>query len=164
MHDPVRIERHLRNLTRMKLIGPFDLAAGGALLWSCGRKGDRTRPRGGEETVVTLARLATLAGMGRRRAVKAVQRLRAVGVLVWRQTRVRASWGQQEASRQGPNAYRWVSNPPAPTEGTPGPVHRRLEKERGIEGRWYGHLRPRLPLRSVAEQIAFCLNPSPGAL
>lgn len=121
--NPVRIEKHLRGLCRLRVIRPHDLAAGLALLWSC-------RAPGAEEAMVSLRRLADLAGIGRRKAVQAVQRLAALGVLSWRRTRVRVSWGRAEASRQGPSVYRWRPD----TECTPGPAYQTQEsKQEGIE-------------------------------
>jgi hypothetical protein len=102
--DATTVAKRLRKLLRKGLITPHQFAVADALLWSC-------RAPGHDETQVSYHRLARLAGVGRSTAVEAVKRLRDLGVLSWRQTRLRVAWSLGVASRQWRNIYRLLAAP-----------------------------------------------------
>jgi hypothetical protein len=100
--DAAPAAARLRKLLRRGLITPHQFAVADALLWSC-------RAPGREEAQVSYHRLAKLAGVGRSTAVEAVKRLRDLGVLSWRKTRLRVVWSLGVASRQWRNIYRLLA-------------------------------------------------------
>jgi hypothetical protein len=102
--DPVPAAKRLRKLHRAGRISHATYAVGDALLWSC-------RAPGRDEAQISYDRLAKLAGVGRSTATEAVKRLRALGVLSWRKTRLRVAWALGVASRQGRNVYRLFAAP-----------------------------------------------------
>jgi hypothetical protein len=102
--DPVPSAKRLRKLLRKALITPHQFAVADALLWSC-------RAPGRDEAQISYDRLAKLAGVGRSCAVAAIRRLRDLGVLSWRKTRLRVAWSLGIASRQWRNVYRLLSGP-----------------------------------------------------
>src|SRR6516165_2857418 len=97
--DAITVAKRSRKLLRKGLITPHQYAVADALLWSC-------RAPGRDEAQISCHRLARLAGVGRSTAVEAVKRLRDLGVLTWRKTRLRVAWSLGVASRQGRNIYR----------------------------------------------------------
>jgi hypothetical protein len=103
--DATTVAKRLRTLLRKGRITPHQYAVADALLWSC-------RAPGRGETQVSYHRLAKLAGVGRSTAVEAVKRLRDLGVLSWRKTRLRVAWSLGVASRQWRNIYRVLTGPP----------------------------------------------------
>ena len=134
---PVTITRRLRKLLRKGLITPHQYVVADALLWSCGEAG---KP----EIQVSYDRLAQLSGVARSTVAEAIKVLKRLGVLAWRQTRIRVKW----RSLVWRNVYRFL------TESDEAPTDCRPEKERrGIEGR-IGQLFYPKPLRTVAEQLA----------
>jgi hypothetical protein len=103
-YDPAHAAKRLRTLLRKGRITPHQFAIADALLWSC-------RAPGRDEAQVSYHRLAKLAGVGRSTAVEAVRRLRVLGVLSWRKTRLRVVWSLGVASRQWRNIYRLLAGP-----------------------------------------------------
>jgi hypothetical protein len=110
--DPAHAAKRLRTLLRKGLITPHQYAVGDAMLWSC-------RAPGRDEAQISYHRLAKLAGVGRSTAVEAVKRLRVLGVLSWRQTRLRVAWSLGVASRQWRNIYRLLTGPHTESSGQP---------------------------------------------
>jgi hypothetical protein len=102
--DAATLAKRLRTLLRAGKITPHQYAVGDALLWSC-------RAPGRDEAQVGYHRLARLACVGRSTAVEAVKRLRDLGVLSWRKTRLRVAWSLGVASRQWRNIYRLLAGP-----------------------------------------------------
>lgn len=148
MFDPIRTDRHLRGLHRLGLLTHAQLAIATTMLWDL-------RARGRDESQVGYDRIAAIARAGRRTVAGAVQQLRALGVLTWRQTRLRVVWGGGEASRQWRNVYRWLANPRPLTECSQGPAGETLAKKRGgIERVWRVGTGICQPVRSVAQQLA----------
>jgi len=113
--DATTVAKRLRTLLRKGRITPHQYAVADALLWSC-------RAPGRDEAQISYHRLAKLAGVGRSTAVEAVRRLRSLGVLSWRQTRLRVAWALGVASRQWRNVYRLAAGPH--TESSMQPVSR----------------------------------------
>jgi hypothetical protein len=123
--DPAPLAKRLRTLLRKGLITPHHYAVADALLWCC-------RAPGRDEAQISYDRLATLAGVGRSTAVAAVKRLRALGVLTWRKTRLRVAWSLGVASRQWRNIYRLLAGPHTESSERPtGSVQ--ASKKDGIE-------------------------------
>ena len=123
MFDPAPIARRLRALRRARLITAYQFAVADTLLWSC-------RTPGRDEMQVSLARISELAGVGRTATVAALKRLRDLGVLSWRQTRLRVAWSFGVASRQWRNIYRLLPH----TESAAQPADRgQASKKAGIE-------------------------------
>jgi hypothetical protein len=110
--DPAHAAKRLRTLLRKGLITPHQFAIADALLWSC-------RAPGRDEAQISYHRLARLAGVGRSTAVEAVKRLRDLGVLSWRKTRLRVAWSLGVASRQWRNIYRLLAGPLTESSGQP---------------------------------------------
>jgi hypothetical protein len=102
--NPARTASRLRQLLRNGLITPHQYAVADALLWSA-------RAPGRDEAQISYDRLAKLAGVGRSTAAEAVKRMRALGVLSWRKTRLRVAWSLGVASRQWRNIYRLLGGP-----------------------------------------------------
>jgi hypothetical protein len=98
------VAKRLRTLLRKGRITPHQYAIADCLLWSC-------RAPGRDEIQVSYHRLAKLAGVGRSTAVEAVKRLRDLGVLSWRRTRLRVAWSLGVASRQWRNIYHLLAGP-----------------------------------------------------
>jgi len=118
--DAAPLARRLRTLLRNGRITPHYYAVADALLWSC-------RSPGRDEAQISYDRLARLAGVGRSTAVEAVRRLRDLGVLSWRKTRLRVSWSLGVASRQWRNIYRLL----APrTESSDQPANRKQARKK----------------------------------
>ena len=121
--DATTVAKRLRTLLRKGRITPHQYAVADALLWSC-------RAPGRDEAQISYHRLAKLAGVGRSTAVEAVRRLRSLGVLSWRQTRLRVAWSFGVASRQWRNIYRLLPH----TESAAQPADRgQASKKAGIE-------------------------------
>jgi hypothetical protein len=124
LFDPTPVARRLRALRRGRRITPHQHAVADALLWSA-------RAPGRDQAQVSITRLAALAGVGRTATVAALKRLRDLGVLSWRQTRLRVAWGFGVASRQWRNVYRLFAGG---TESAARPADREpARKEAGIE-------------------------------
>jgi hypothetical protein len=123
--NPAPAASRLRKLLRKGLITPHQFAVADALLWSC-------RAPGRDEAQISYDRLAKLAGVGRSTAVEAVKRLRDLGVLSWRKTRLRVAWSLGVASRQWRNIYRLLAGPF--TESSEQPTDRvQASKKGGLE-------------------------------
>jgi len=148
LFNPIDVARRLRKLRRAGLITASQYVIGDNLLWACGS---------GPERQVSYAKLAKLAGVVRSTAQKAVARLRYLGVLSWRQTRLRFAWGRGLASRQWKNVYRLSAGPHTDTDQTAATC-RQASKKDCIEGERRVRLRPHPPIRSVAEQLALLLS------
>jgi hypothetical protein len=134
---PVSITRRLRKLLRKKLITPHQYAVADALLWSCGRAGS-------PDIQVSYRRLAELAGVARSTVAEAIKVVKRLGVLTWRQTRIRVKW----RSLVWRNVYRFLTgSDEQPADCSP------VKKARGIE-QGLGRLFYPAPLRTPAEQIA----------
>ena len=110
--DATTVAKRLRTLLRKGRITPHQYAVADALLWSC-------RAPGRDEAQISYHRLARLAGVGRSTAVEAVKRLRDLGVLSWRKTRLRVAWSLGVASRQWRNIYRLLAGPLTESRGQP---------------------------------------------
>ena len=96
-----RITRAVRRLLTAGLITPHDYACFDALFWRC-------RRLGAWEADPDYRTIARLAGVCRDRAIKAVHRLEALGVLTKRRRHVLISWGRNRAhvaARQVANLY-----------------------------------------------------------
>jgi predicted transcriptional regulator len=144
--QPAAIAQRLQKLCRAGKIGPHDVVVGLALLWSC-------RAPGSDKAMVSFDRLASLAGVGRTTAVKAVAKLRALGVLAREKTRLRVVWGLGTASRQGRNIYTWHAAPGTEFAGRP-TIQVQVSKQEAHEQ----ERRPILPglsgaLAALAERI-----------
>jgi hypothetical protein len=95
-----------------------------ALLWQC-------RGRDQHEACVSYDRLAAISGVSRTTVADAITRLRDLGVLAWRKTRLRIAWGAGIASRQWRNVYRWIAAPV--TESATRTANKEQEKKKCIE-------------------------------
>ena len=144
MLNPVRVERHLQRLCRLKLIRPHHLVVGLTILWNC-------RQPGREEVQVSYDRLATLAGVCRRTAVEAVGLLCRLGVLAKEKTRLKVAWALGTAWRQGRNIYRWRAIPECMPCAT---IQQQGSKKAALEVRGWRRLVFHPPIRTVAEQLA----------
>jgi hypothetical protein len=97
----IRMTKHGRRLLRRGLLAPHDYTVLDCLVWSC-------RKPGASMTSVTYKALAGLCGMCRERAMQAVARLVALGLVAKARTRRFVRWGVRGGLRrsiQGPNLY-----------------------------------------------------------
>lgn len=84
-NSSTKIARRLRQLHRSGELSHAHYAVADALLWSCG-KADNPYIQ------VSYDKLAELAGVARSTVALALKELKRLGVLVWRQTRIRVKW------------------------------------------------------------------------
>jgi hypothetical protein len=88
--------------------------------------------RAGGHSFSAIPLTAKLAGVGRSTAVEAIKRLRDLGVLTWRKTRLRVAWSLDVASRQWRNIYRLLAA--MNTESSRQPTDQEpVRKKNGIE-------------------------------
>lgn len=124
---PVPIAIRLRRLRAAGHLTPHAYAVADTLLWDC-------RLSGCDTTQVGYARIAELAGVCRSTVAESIQRLRDLGVLTWKKTRLRVKWALGIASRQWRNVYQFL--PPPPTESaTPPTVRIEVSKTGAREGK-----------------------------
>jgi hypothetical protein len=123
--DPTTIAKRLRAMHRAGLLTHAEYIIGDTLLWSC-------RAPGRNEAQVSYKRLAKLAHVATSKAQAAVRRLRDLGVLMWRKTRLRVVWSLGKASRQGRNIYTLIAAPPlARTDTSERPTDRKQVSQKG---------------------------------
>jgi DNA-binding MurR/RpiR family transcriptional regulator len=109
--DPTTIARRLRVLHRAGHLTHAEYVVADTLLWSC-------RVPGRPDAQVSYRRLARLAHVATSKAQAAIRRLRELGVLTWRKTRLRVAWSLGTASRQWRNVYTLVAVAAVPRTDT----------------------------------------------
>jgi hypothetical protein len=136
-NSSTKTARRLRALHRSGRLSHAHYAVADALLWSCGTADN-------PYIQVSYDRLAQLAGVARSTVAEALRVLKKLGVLAWRQTRIRVKW----RSLVWRNVYQFLTGSDEwATESRP------VKKTRGIEG-GLGRLGYHPPVRTVAEQLA----------
>ena len=135
-NSSTKTANRLRALHRSGKLSHTDYIVADALLWSCGTAGN-------PYIQVSYKRLAELSGVARSTVALALKVLKKLGVLTWRQTRIRVAW----RSLVWRNVYQFLTgSDDTPAESRP------EKKVRGSPG-GLGRLFYQPPLRTVAEQL-----------
>lgn len=143
--DPIAYQKNTRRLHRSGALTHAQFAVADAMTWSC-------RAKGSDTFQAAYDRIADLAHVAHSTVVTAVARLKALGLLTWRKTRLRVVWSLGVASRQWRNVY--TLRAPA-TESDHRPTDSQPERKQDAHERkrpWRGAIQP--PIRSVEEQLA----------
>lgn len=110
-----------------------------------------------DEVQVSYERIAKAAHVARSVAQAAMKKLRKLKVLTWRPIRLRIVWGDGFASRQWRNVYQFVA--PITDTDSPATNQKPVSKQEAHEVENRSGRGPQPPVRSVQEQIEFCLRP-----
>lgn len=143
--DPIAYQKTTRRLHRSGALTHAQFTVADVMTWSC-------RPKGEAAFQASYDRIAELAHVAHSTVVTAVARLKALGLLTWRKTRLRVVWSLGVASRQWRNVYTLTA--PA-TESDHRPTDSQRERKQDAHERkrpWRGVFC--LPIRTVEEQLA----------
>lgn len=144
--DPIAFQRQTRRLHRSGALTHAQFAVADVMTWSCRAKGQDTFQ-------AAYDRIADLAHVAHSTVVTAVARLKALGLLTWRKTRLRVVWSLGVASRQWRNIYTLTA--PA-TESDHRPTDSQKERKKEAHERKRPWRRAFCaPIRTVEEQLAF---------
>lgn len=143
--DPIAFQRQTRRLHRSGALTHAQFAVADVMTWSC-------RPKGEAAFQASYDRIADLAHVAHSTVVTAVARLRELGLLTWRKTRLRVVWSLGVASRQWRNVYTLTAQA---TESDHRPTDSQQERKKDAQERkmpWRGVFCA--PIRTVGEQLA----------